>query len=75
MQHRRNLFDLNPQLHPVLAKAIVRMTELNRHRRPQDLAGLLHTLENYRDQDVDFDFDLARIAELRRTPTARASAP
>jgi DNA polymerase III delta prime subunit len=61
VQHRRNLFDLNAQLHPVLAKAIVRMTELNRRQRPQDVAALLHTLENYRDQDVDFEFDLARM--------------
>jgi hypothetical protein len=60
VRHRRNLFDLNPRLHPVLAKAITRMTELDRRRRPQDLAGLLRTLENYRDQDVDFDIALAR---------------
>ncbi len=60
VQCRRNLFELNPNLHPVLAKAIARMTELDRHRRPQDLSAVLRTLENYRDQDVDFDFDLAR---------------
>lgn len=60
VQHRRNLFELNPQLHPVLAKAITRMTELDRHRRPQDSSALLRTLENYRDQDVDLDFELAR---------------
>ena len=64
VSHRRNLFHLNPTLHPVLAKAIVRMTELSRHRRPQDLAGLLHALENYRDQDIDLDFDLARTKDL-----------
>lgn len=61
VQRRRNLFELNPQLHPVLAKAIARMTELDRHRRPQDLSALLRTLENYRDQDVDFELDLARV--------------
>jgi predicted DNA-binding WGR domain protein len=61
---RRNLFELNPSLHPVLAKAVVRMTELSRHRRPQDIQALLRTLENYRDQDIDFDFDLARLPEL-----------
>ena len=61
VQRRRNLFELNPHLHPVLAKAITCMTELDRHRRPQDLSALLRTLENYRDQDVDFDFDLARM--------------
>ena len=59
--HRRNLFELNRNLHPVLAKAILRMTELNRQRRPQDGSALLRTLENYRDQDVDLDIDLARM--------------
>ena len=61
VQRRRNLFELSPNLHPVLAKAIVRMTELNRRRRPQDSSALLRMLENYRDQDVDFEFDLARM--------------
>ena len=60
VHHRGNLFDLNPQLHPVLAKAVARMTELDRHRRPQDLAALAYTLENHRDQDIDFEFELAR---------------
>ncbi|MGO9110943.1 MAG: DUF4011 domain-containing protein, partial [Thermoguttaceae bacterium] len=59
--NRRNLFSLNSGLHPVLAQAISRMTEIDRHRRVQDLRALLHNLENYRDQEVDFDFDLARI--------------
>lgn len=49
---RRNLFALNPRLHPVIAQAILRLTELDRRRRPQDLTALLHTLENYRDQPV-----------------------
>ena len=58
--HRRNLFDLAPQLHPVIAKAVVRMTDLDRSRRPQDLAALVSALENYRDQDIDLDADLVR---------------
>lgn len=58
---RRNLFDLNKTIHPVLAKAIVRMTELDRHRRPQDTSSLLRTLENYREQSIDLEFDLARL--------------
>ena len=58
--HRRNLFALNPALHPVLAQAISRMTEIDRHRRVQDLRELLHNLENYRDQEIDFEVDLAR---------------
>ena len=59
--HRRNLFSLNSGLHPVLAQAISRMTEIDRHRRVQDLRALLHNLENYRDQEIDFEVDLARI--------------
>ena len=62
---RENLFAIAPDLHPVLARAIVRMTEIDRHRRAQDLTALLHSLENYRDQEVDFDFDLARVAGFR----------
>ncbi len=58
---RRNLFALNSALHPVLAQAISRMTEIDRHRRVQDLGTLAHSLENYRDQEVDFDVDLIRI--------------
>jgi predicted DNA-binding WGR domain protein len=60
--HRRNLFSLNPGLHPVMAQAISRMTEIDRHHRVQDLQALVHNLENYRDQEIDFDVDLARIS-------------
>ncbi|MEZ6133232.1 MAG: AAA domain-containing protein [Planctomycetaceae bacterium] len=66
VQHRRNLFRLNPALHPVLARAIVVMTELDRHQRPQDLPALLTTLQNYRDQEVDFDTDLASDQQLQQ---------
>lgn len=59
--NRRNLFALSPRLHPVLAQAIMRLTDLDRRKRPQDLTGLLRTLENYRDQPVDFAIDLARV--------------
>ena len=58
--HRSNLFELTPDLHPVLAKAIRAMTELDRHKRPQDLQSLSRLLENYRDHEVDFETDLAR---------------
>jgi len=61
VRHRRNLFAVKPDLHPVLAQAIVRTTELDRHRRPPELQRLLSTLENYREQDVDIDIDLARV--------------
>ncbi len=59
---RKDLFRLNPDLHPVLARAILRTTQLDRHRRVQDLRALLHHLENYRDQEVDLALDLARTA-------------
>lgn len=62
---RDNLFRIQPQLHPVLARAIVKMTEVDRHRRAQDLPAILSTLENYRDQGIDFDSDLARIEGLQ----------
>ena len=58
---RQNLFALAPDLHPVLARAITKMTEIDRHRRAQELTALLATLEHYRDQEIDFEFDLARI--------------
>lgn len=57
---RANLFRLAPGLHPVLARAIVDMTELERRRRPQDLPTLLRALENYRDQGVALGTELSR---------------
>lgn len=62
--HRQNLFTLKPGLHPVVARVIVRMTELDRRQRAQDLSSLVRTLENYRDQEIDFDFDLARSTDF-----------
>jgi predicted DNA-binding WGR domain protein len=72
---RARLFDLNAQLHPVLAKMIVRMTELDRHRRPQDMAAVANLLADYRDQGVDLDFDLTRAAEWKSAdpPTRKAT--
>ncbi|HEV8058958.1 MAG TPA: AAA domain-containing protein [Gemmataceae bacterium] len=67
VKHRHSLFDLNRDLHPVLAKTVVRMTELDRRKRPQDLAALLGTLENYRDQNIDFEYEVARTAGFRET--------
>ena len=64
--NRRNLFRIAPSLHPVLARAIVVMTELDRHNRPQDLPALLQTLENYLDQEVDFETDLASNPKLQQ---------
>ncbi|MCA9051620.1 MAG: DUF4011 domain-containing protein, partial [Planctomycetaceae bacterium] len=69
--HRRNLFRINPQVHPVIARSVVVMTELDRHRRPPDLKSLLLTLENYRDQAVDFETDLAGTASSDAGPGSR----
>jgi superfamily I DNA and/or RNA helicase/predicted DNA-binding WGR domain protein len=72
---RGRLFDLNPNLHPVLAKLIVRMTELDRHKRPQDMAGIVGILESYRDQGIDLDIELARAPELKSSdPMTRTAA-
>ncbi len=56
--HRRALTTLNAGLHPVIAKAIVRTTELDRHKRAQDLLGLIERLERYREVDDQADADL-----------------
>lgn len=61
VENRRNPFALNADLHPLLAQLIIRMTELSRHRRARDLAAIVHSLENYREQVIDFDVDLAQI--------------
>ncbi len=53
--HRDNLFALHARLHPVVAAAIVEMTELDRHRRAPDLPSLVRRLETYRDQPVHAD--------------------
>lgn len=63
--HRRNLFALNSRLHPASAQAIWRMTELDRHKRPQDLPALLRGLEHYRDQTISLEVDLARVPGFR----------
>ncbi|MEZ5301657.1 MAG: AAA domain-containing protein [Verrucomicrobiales bacterium] len=65
---RANLFQLNAGLHPVIAKAIVRMTELDRRRRPRDAAAIAAALENYREQPVDFGTALAREAGFQTSP-------
>ncbi len=45
----------NQRLHPVLVRAIVRMTEPNRSHRVQDLRALIGTLRNYREQTTTLD--------------------
>ena len=62
VRSRHNLFKLNTDLHPFVARAIVQMTELDRDRRPQDLESLFRALQNYRDQTVSFEIEMARIS-------------
>jgi len=55
VRHRANLFALNPRLNPVVASVIAQMTELDRHRRAQDLPSLIGRLEHYREQTADLN--------------------
>lgn len=61
VSNRENLFRINPELNPVVAKAIMRMTELSRHKRSQDLDSIINNLEKYREQDFDYEFDISKI--------------
>lgn len=54
---RKNLFALNDKIHPVIARVIVRATELDRNRRARDLPGLTSLLANYRRQDTESALD------------------
>lgn len=59
VRHRAHLAQLNSRLHPVIARAIVRMTELDRRKRAQDLRGLIAALRGYREQTVMLDEPVA----------------
>ncbi len=68
---RGNLFTLNARLNPVIASVIGQMTELNRHRRAQDLEAVIRRLANYREQPVDdFDTSFLRIEGFKESPLA-----
>lgn len=70
VEHRTNLFALEPRLHPVIAGVIGELTELDRHRRARDLGAIILRLENYREQPDDFD--VRRIAGFdQATPRSR----
>jgi hypothetical protein len=66
---RRDLRSLNERIHPVLARVIMRMTELDRHTRAQDLASLIGALEHYRDQSASGPLE-APIAGLQHAVDA-----
>lgn len=55
--NRANVFRLNPRLHPVLATVIAETTELDRHRRAQDLPSIIRRLDTYRDQPQDLSLE------------------
>lgn len=64
VRNRNDLQRLNSRLHPVLCRAIERMTVLERFDRAQDLPTLILTLENHRQIGSDFEETLnAPIAE------------
>jgi hypothetical protein len=72
VEARRDLLRLNPRIHPVVARAIEQMTELDRRRRPQDLRSLIETLEHYRDQEARAEINLEEIRGLvERTHASR----
>ena len=70
VNNRENLFGVNRRLNPVLAAVIVQMTELNRHRRAQELGAIIRRLEDYREQPADFDTNFQRIEGFKESPTA-----
>ena len=68
VRSRTDLQRLNGRLHPVICRAIERMTALERYERAQDLGALREALENYRRIGSDFReaLDAAAPANERR---------
>lgn len=61
IEHRQNLFQVNAELHPVLAHWIIRLTELSRPKRWSNLKDAIRAIENYREQSVDIEAELGAI--------------
>ncbi|MDP7014885.1 MAG: DUF4011 domain-containing protein, partial [Pirellulaceae bacterium] len=61
VRNRRNLFQVRRDLHPVIARAVLQMTDLDRAARPADLQALLQSLHNFGEQPVELQFELDRI--------------
>ncbi len=55
VRNRENLFRLNPDLHPVIARVLLHMTQISRHQRLQDLPAAITLLRNYRRQSLPQD--------------------
>lgn len=77
VENREHLTRLGPAVHPVIARAVREMTEVDRHARAGDLPGMIRRLETYRDQPDDFDlarlegFTTAKPSERRRLVLTR----
>jgi hypothetical protein len=67
VEARRDVRALNDRVHPVLARVVMRMTELNRHERAQDLASLILALEHHREQSAGDDLGLSEIAGFKQS--------
>ncbi|HYG77345.1 MAG TPA: AAA domain-containing protein [Planctomycetota bacterium] len=65
VDQRHNLFSLNAHIHPVLAKAIARMTEPRRKNRAQDLPSIVTALTHYRVQVSGPDLNFSAIRGFR----------
>lgn len=49
------------RIHPAVSALITEMTELDRHKRSQDLYDIIQRLENYRDYDPEKQADLSQV--------------
>lgn len=58
---RTKLSSMAARVHPVVLRVIVRMTELDRSRRAQDLVGVIGTLRTYREQGIVHDEPTAAV--------------
>ena len=68
---RRSLSALNERLHPVVARVIAGMTELDRGERSQDLPSIIATLRTYREQRIDIDLATPDDKTTRRAAILR----
>ncbi|WP_447765508.1 AAA domain-containing protein [Sphingopyxis panaciterrae] len=70
--NRANLFAIAPRLHPVIASLIFEATELNRHQRATDVAGLAQRLDTWRDQPTGIEVERV-LADAQGVPGRRTA--
>lgn len=70
--NRNNLFRVHERLSPIIAAVVVEMTELNRHERATDVAGLEMRLRTWRDQPALLDVDRALAGATGASPRRAA---